>query len=87
MRAPDGSILAAMDRPVDEAPGSTRDTPNVDNDVDLYQLRARTIANLELLLEQAQAETELMRRSVSWRLTAPLRAAGRVARRLLGRGS
>lgn len=61
------------------------DRPTPD-EVDLYQLRARTMENLQLLLEQAQSEIDAMRGSTSWRVTAPLRAIGRLIRRLLGRG-
>jgi len=65
----------------------------VDQDrVDVYELRARTIVNLERLLAGSraadeEAELALMRNSTSWRATEPLRAIGRLGRRLFrGRG-
>ena len=78
-----GAILGVMDESADELLPVTSPLP--EDEVDVYELRARTVAKLEELLEDAQAEIELMRGSMSWRITAPLRAAGRVARRLIGR--
>jgi hypothetical protein len=76
-----------MDQP---APKPSTSEPVDQDRVDVYELRARTIINLEHLLAEArdaQAEIALMRNSTSWRLTEPLRAAGRLGRRLVrGRG-
>ena len=72
MNRPTSSILDAMDTtPTKGAPGAG---PLPEDEVDVYELRARTVATLQELLEQAQAEIELMRGSTSWRVTAPLRA-------------
>ena len=75
------------------APEPASSQPADQDRVDVYELRARTIVNLERLLaeskaaEDVEAEIALMRNSTSWRLTEPLRAIGRLGRRLFrGRG-
>ena len=73
--------------PADREGSDSPNAANPEDAVDVYRLRAQTIVNLEKLLDNAHAEIALLRGSTSWRITAPLRAAGHAARRLLGRSS